>query len=78
MFCFKFRQIEVASKDFHNQSQVADILTIDVKKVGLTDRVPCNNMKDWQCIVGYQVDGEKIIPLFIKTPKNIFSHGVSL
>ena len=28
-------------------------------------------------MVGYQVDGETILPLFIKTPKNIFSYGVS-
>ena len=28
-------------------------------------------------MVGNQVDGETIIPLFIKTPKNIFSYGVS-
>ena len=28
-------------------------------------------------IVGYQVNGETIIPLFIKTPKNIFSYCVS-
>ena len=27
--------------------------------------------------VGYQVDGKTIIPLIIKTPKNIFSYGVS-
>ena len=32
---------------------------------------------DWRYIVGYQVDGETIIPPFIKTPKNIFSYGVS-
>ena len=43
----------------------------------LSDKVPCNNEKYWHFIVGYQVDGEKIIPLFIKTPKNTFSYGVS-
>ena len=32
--------------------------------------------KDHCYIIGYQVDGE-VIPLFIKTPKNIFSYGVS-
>ena len=32
--------------------------------------------KDHRYIIGYQVDGE-VIPLFIKTPKNIFSFGVS-
>ena len=74
MSSFKFGQIEVALKDFHKQSQVTDIFTIDVL---LSDKVPCNNGKDWRYIVGYQVNGETIIPLFIKTPKNIFTYGVS-
>ena len=43
----------------------------------LSDKVPYNNGKDWRYIVGYQVDGKIIMPLFIKTPKNIFSYGVS-
>ena len=78
MKMFKFGQIEVASKDFHKQRQITDIFTIDVNKVVLSDKVPCNIGKDWEYIVGYQVDGEKIIALFIKTPKNIFSYGVSV
>ena len=41
----------------------------------ISDKVSCNNGKDC-CIVGYQVDGA-LIPLFVKTPKNIFSYGVS-
>ena len=38
--------------------------------------VSYNNEKDCRYIVGYQVDGA-MMPLFIKTPKNIFSYGVS-
>ena len=34
-------------------------------------------LKDWGYIVGYQIDEETIILLFIKTPKNIFSYSVS-
>ena len=34
-------------------------------------------LKDWGYIVGYQIDKETIILLFIKTPKNIFSYSVS-
>ena len=49
---------------------------IDVNKVVISDKVACNNGKDCRYVVGYQVD-EEMIPLFIKTPKNIFSHGVS-
>ena len=42
----------------------------------VSEKVSCNNGKDCRYIVGYQVDGA-LIPLFIKTPKNIFSYGVS-
>ena len=42
----------------------------------VSDKVPCNNGKDDRYIVNYQIE-EALIPLFIKTPKNIFSHGVS-
>ena len=41
----------------------------------VSDKVSCNNGKDCRYIVGYQLDGA-LIPLFIKTPKNIFSYGV--
>ena len=73
---FKFGQIEVASKEFNKQRQVTDIFTIDVNKVVVSEKVPCKNGKDHRYIISYQVDGE-VIPLFIKTPKNIFSYGVS-
>ena len=43
----------------------------------VSDKVSCNNGRDCRYIVGYQVDGA-LIPLFIKTPKNIFSYGVLL
>ena len=42
----------------------------------VSDKVPCNNGKDDRYIVNYQIE-EALIPLLIKTPKNIFSHGVS-
>ena len=72
----KFGQREVTAKDFYGQRQVTDIFTINVNKVVVSDKVPCNNGKDCHYIVGYQVD-EVLLPLFIKTPKNIFSYGVS-
>ena len=60
MSSFKFDQKEGAYKDFHKQRQITDLFTIDVNKVVLSDKVPCNNGKDWQYIVGYQVDKETI------------------
>ena len=73
----KFGQKEVTTKDFHEQRQITDIFTIDTNKVVVSDKVPCNNGKECRYIVGYQVDGALLVSLFIKTPKNIFSHGVS-
>ena len=72
----KLGQKEVTTKDFYGQRQITDLFTIDVNKVVVSDKVPCNNGKDCRYIVGYQADGA-LVPLFIKTPKNIFSYGVS-
>ena len=72
----KFGQKEVTTKDFYGQKQIIDILLIDINKVVASDKMPCNNGKDCRDIMGYQVD-EALMPLFIKTPKNIFSYGVS-
>ena len=77
MSSFKFSQKEIRTKDFHNQRQLTDILTINANKVVLFDKLLQNNRENWWCIVGYQGDKETIIPLFMKTPKNIFSYGVS-
>ena len=72
----KFGQKEVTTKDFYGQRQITDISTIDVNKLVVSGKVSRNNGKDCRYIVGYQVDGV-LIPLFIRTPKNIFSYGVS-
>ena len=51
---------------------------IYVNKVVINaDKVSRYNGKNWRSIVSNQVDGETIIPLFIKAPKNIFSYCVS-
>ena len=42
----------------------------------ISDKVSSSNRKDCRHIAFYQVDGG-LIQLFIKTPKNIFSYGVS-
>ena len=72
----KFGQKEVTRKEFYGQRQVTDIFTIDVNRLVISEKVPCNNGKDCRYIVDYQVDGVSI-PLFVKTPKKIFSYGVS-
>ena len=73
---FKFGQKEVTTKDFYGQRQITDIFMIDVNKLVISDKVPCNNGKDYRYIVDYQVDGV-LVPLLIRTPKNVLSYGVS-
>ena len=73
----KFSQKEVTTKGFYRQRQITDLFTIDINKVVISDKVLRNNGKDCCYIVGYQVDRRTLKPLFIKTPKNIFSSGVS-
>ena len=73
---FKFGQEEVTTKDFYGQRQISVIFMIDVNKVAVSDKVSCNNGKDCRYIVDCQVDGA-LVPLFIKTPNNIFSYGGS-
>ena len=72
----KFGQKEATTKNFYGQRQIADIFAIDINKLVVSDKIPCSNGKDSRYTVGYQADGASI-PLFVKTPKNIFSHGVS-
>ena len=72
----KFVQEEVTTKDFYWQRQITDIFTIDVNRVVISDKVPCNNGNDYGYIIGYQVNGA-LIPLFMKTPRDIFSYGTS-
>ena len=49
----KFGQKEVTTKDFYRQKQIADIFTMDVNKVVVSDKVSCNNGKECCYIVGY-------------------------
>ena len=53
----KIGRKEVLTKDFYGQRQITDIFTIDINKLEVSDKVPCNNGKDSRYIVGYQVDG---------------------
>ena len=63
-------------KKTYGQRRITDIFTIDVNKMAVSDKVPCNNGKDPRYIAGYQVD-EALISLFVKMPKDLFSYGVS-
>ena len=61
----KFGQKEVTTKDFYGQRQITDIFMIDINKVVVSDKVPCNNGKDCRYIVSYHVDGA-LVPLLLR------------
>ena len=48
----KFGQKVVTAKDFYEKRQIPHIFTIDINKVVVSDKVPCNNGKDCCYIVG--------------------------
>ena len=54
---FKFAQKDVTTKDFYEQRKKTDILTMDVNKLEISDKVSCNNGKDCRYVVVYKVDG---------------------
>ena len=47
---FKIGQKEVTAKDFYKKRQITNIATIDVNKVVVSDKVSCNNGKDFRFI----------------------------
>ena len=70
---FKFGQVNVSSKDFYKRKQFTDLFSLDYDKVVVSDPIQCNNGKDKRYVIGCETG---IIPLYIKTPKNVFSNGV--
>ena len=54
---FKFAQKDVTTKGFYEQRKKTDILTMDVNKLEISDKVSCNNGKDCRYVVVYEVDG---------------------
>lgn len=70
----KFGQIELASKDFNSAYQVTD--DVDLEKVRVSEGVVANK-HDARYTIGYEVEPGKITPLYIKTPKDCISSGVS-
>ena len=43
----KFGQKEVTTKDFYGQRQITDLFKIDLNNVVVSDKVSCNNGKDF-------------------------------
>ena len=74
MSSYKFGQIIISSKQFYESIDI-DINTLNIDNIVISDPI-VDNKKGKRYIVGYNIDG-KIVALRIKTPKNVYSYGVS-
>ena len=71
---FKFGQIEIESKKFNSVYQVQK--DVDLEKIRISEGV-VTNKHDTRYTVGYEVDPGVIVPLYVRTPKDCLSSGVS-
>ncbi|WP_215897620.1 hypothetical protein, partial [Acinetobacter baumannii] len=70
----KFGKVQVASKDFHSFYEVTN--SIDFSRIRVSEGVVANKA-DTRYTIGYEKECGSIVPLYIKTPKNCRSSGVS-
>ena len=70
----KFGQIEIESKKFNSVYEVQNL--VDLEKIRVSEGVVANK-HDTRYIVGYEVEPGVIVPLYIRTPKDCLSSGVS-
>ena len=71
---YKFGQIEILSKEFNSEYKVTE--NVDLEKIRLSEGVTVNK-HDTRYTIGYEAEQGKIVPLYIKTPKDCVSSGVS-
>ena len=74
MSSYKFGQVTVSSKEFYEAIDI-DIKTLNIDNILVSDPI-LDNKKGKRYIIGYTIEG-KIVALRIKTPKNVYSYGVS-
>ena len=74
MSFYKFGQVTISSKEFY-EAVVIDIKTLNVDNILVSDPI-LDNKKGKRYIIAYNIEG-KIVALRIKTPKNVYSYGVS-
>ena len=70
----KFGQVAITSKGISMHKEVTEVVKIEINKVAVSDRIPCN---DWRYALDYQTDKKAIIRMFIKTSKGVISYDAS-
>ena len=71
---YKFGQIEIESKKFNSIYEVQK--DVDLERIRVSEGVVANK-SDERYTVGYEVESGEIIPLYVRTPKDCLSSGVS-
>ena len=71
---YKFGQIEIESKEFNSIYEVQK--DVDLERIRVSEGVVANK-SDERYTVGYEVESGEIIPLYVRTPKDCLSSGVS-
>ena len=71
---YKFGQIEISSKEFNSVYQVQN--DVNCEKIRISKGVVANK-HDTRYIIGYETEPGTIVPLYIKTPRDCLSSGVS-
>ena len=69
---YKFGQIEISSKEFNSVYQITN--DVDLEKIRISEGVVANKHDTRYTI---EVEPGKIIPLYIKTPKDCLSSRVT-
>ena len=72
---FQFKNLTVSPNDFYKERVLRDVFTLDMNNIVVSDLIPCK--KDCKYIIAYKDDRGVVGPLLIKTPKNVYSSGVS-
>ena len=71
---YKFGQIEITSKEFNSVYRVQK--NVECGKIQISEGVVANK-HDTRYTIGYEVEPGVIVPLYIRTPKDCVSSGVS-
>ena len=71
---YKLGQIEITSKEFNSVYQITN--DVDCEKIRVSEGIMVNK-HDTRYTIGYEVEPGKVVPLYVKTPKDCSSSGVT-
>ena len=73
---YNFNDLDINVKKFNSVYELTDIHTMDFDRLVVSAAVACSK-SDVKYIVGYKIDDGMLIPIYVKSPANCYSNGVS-